>query len=110
MPFLYNAHLLIQVPGYRCSPHLIPELMKDLNPKQREWVKNIEFDSFQDMIESRMPKPLTIWLVDRVNTSDGTLEVCGIPVDIRKAVRSIMKLPYRDMKVPLPLNGRSRTK
>jgi hypothetical protein len=84
--------------------------MKKLNIKQREWVKNIDFDSLQDMIESRMPKSLSMWLVDRVDTSKGTMDVCGIPVDIRKAVRRILKLPCGHIKVPPPLNGRSKAK
>ena len=53
-----------------------------------------------------MPKSLTMWLVDIVDTSNGTLEVCGTPIDIRDVVVSILNLPYGDIKIPPPLNGR----
>jgi hypothetical protein len=63
-------------------------------------VKNIDFDSLQHMIESRIPKSLSMWLVDRVDTSNRTIDVRDIPVGIRKAVSRILNLPCGDIKVP----------
>uniref|UniRef100_A0ACD5W418 Uncharacterized protein n=1 Tax=Avena sativa TaxID=4498 RepID=A0ACD5W418_AVESA len=99
-----------KVSGYRCSPHLVPQLMQSLIDKQRGWVQKIGFGPLLDMIESCMPKSLTMWLVDRVDTSSGSLNVGVIPVNIRDSVSGIMNLPHGVLKVPPPLNGRSKAR
>lgn len=99
-----------KVPGYRCSSLLVAELMDKLSSKQKGWVDNIGFTSLDGLVGSRPPKSLTLWLVDRVDTSRGTIEVCGEHIEIRTCVKRMLGLPSGLQKVPQPLNGRSKAK
>uniref|UniRef100_A0ACD5V6X9 Uncharacterized protein n=1 Tax=Avena sativa TaxID=4498 RepID=A0ACD5V6X9_AVESA len=92
-----------KVENHRCCPHMIPPIIKRLSPRQKDWVRNIGWGVFLEMPECQLPKPITMWLVSKVNTKDKTLEIDGqhtIPID--KAIEQLIGLPNSKIRVPHP--------
>uniref|UniRef100_A0ACD5ZK87 Uncharacterized protein n=1 Tax=Avena sativa TaxID=4498 RepID=A0ACD5ZK87_AVESA len=100
-----------KIKNHRCCPHMIPPIIKRLTPKQKDWVKNIGWGVFLEMPECQLPKPLTIWLVGKVNTKDKTLEIDSqntIPID--KGIEQLLGLPNGNIRIPHPKSLRTLPK
>ncbi|KAE8817174.1 E3 ubiquitin-protein ligase SINA-like 10 [Hordeum vulgare] len=86
--------------AYRCSPHLIPPIMKLLSDEQRGFVEKIGFGSLLSMPGFEMNRALTMWLVDRFSCDAEALEFqAGVSVPVRPLVASVLGIPSGPIQV-----------
>ncbi|VAH55879.1 unnamed protein product [Triticum turgidum subsp. durum] len=86
--------------AYRCSPHLIPPIMKLLSDRQRGFVRKIGFGSLLSMEDFEMDRALTLWLIDRFSCDTEALEFQGgVSVPVRPLVESVLGIPAGPIQV-----------
>ncbi|RLM87722.1 hypothetical protein C2845_PM04G15630 [Panicum miliaceum] len=90
-----------KVVGYRCSPHCNPEIVGSLSKDQKGFVEKIGFGSILSMAKCELPKGLTLWLLDRVDCTKGTLEVGGQSILIKPLVKMVTGAPRGNCPVVL---------
>ncbi|XP_048562466.1 uncharacterized protein LOC125543231 isoform X5 [Triticum urartu] len=99
-----------QTINWKCDPVKICDIIKQLCPEQLKWIEELGFGSFIDMIECKLPRKLTIWLMKRVDCDSKCLVFRNRKVSIVHAVENLLKLPALDKAVPMPRPGRVRDK
>ncbi|XP_037403880.1 uncharacterized protein LOC119266718 [Triticum dicoccoides] len=86
--------------AYRCSPHLIPPIMKLLSDRQRGFVRKIGFGSLLSMEDFEMDRALALWLIDRFSCDTEALEFQGgVSVPVRPLVESVLGIPAGPIQV-----------
>ncbi|XP_044352024.1 uncharacterized protein [Triticum aestivum] len=96
--------------NWRCDPQKIRAFMKDLTPEQLKWIEELGFGSLIEMIDCKLPRKLTIWLMSKVHCDSKSLVFRNRKVSILEAVENLLKLPALDKEVPMPRPGRVRDK
>ncbi|XP_037446502.1 uncharacterized protein LOC119316309 [Triticum dicoccoides] len=96
--------------NWRCDPQKIRAFMKDLTPEQLKWIEELGFGSLIEMIDCKLPRKLTIWLMSKVDCDSKSLVFRNRKVSILEAVENLLKLPALDKEVPMPRPGRVRDK
>ncbi|XP_048561362.1 uncharacterized protein LOC125542381 isoform X2 [Triticum urartu] len=80
--------------SYRCSPHLIPQIVGLLSEEQKGFVRKIGFGSLLSMADFEINKALTLWLVGRFSCETEALEFeGGVSIPVRPLVKSILGIP-----------------
>ncbi|EMS61417.1 hypothetical protein TRIUR3_05443 [Triticum urartu] len=90
-----SAHALQSgTASYRCSPHLIPQIVGLLSEEQKGFVRKIGFGSLLSMADFEINKALTLWLVGRFSCETEALEFeGGVSIPVRPLVKSILGIP-----------------
>ena len=73
-------------------------------------IEELGFGSLIHMIECKLPRKLTIWLMKRVDCDNKCLVFRNRKVSIVQAFENVLKLPALDKAVPMPRPGRVRDK
>jgi hypothetical protein len=61
----------------KCSPHLLHDLFKRLDKDQKIWVDELGFGVLLSMLNCRLPRGLTVWLINHVCWKKRALVVGG---------------------------------
>ncbi|KAK9951158.1 hypothetical protein M0R45_006616 [Rubus argutus] len=61
----------------RCSPGRLFNVIQGLTPEQKAAVKNMGFGSLLDLRCRTLRRSLCLWLLERFNTEQSSLEICG---------------------------------
>jgi hypothetical protein len=96
--------------GFKCSPHLLVDLVRNLDTDQRKWVEEIGFAVFLSMPNCGLPKDLTVWLVNQCSWKDKALIVRGRPIKIKTLIKKLLGIPDGPYAVPLPRSKRGKAK
>lgn len=98
------------VVGFKCAPHKVHEIVKPLNETQRGWVAELGFAHFLDMPNCRLPRAITLWLIDQVDWKKKTLVIRGKHIKIRKLVKRMLGVHDGRIEVPIPRHGPGKHK
>ncbi|XP_071675838.1 uncharacterized protein [Lolium perenne] len=96
--------------GFKCSPHLLFDLVKSLDSDQRKWVDELGFGIVLSMPNCRLPKDLTVWLVNHFSWKKQALTVRGQAVPIKPLLNKLLGIPDGPFPVPLPRSKRGKSK
>ncbi|KAM3371206.1 hypothetical protein ACQJBY_018534 [Aegilops geniculata] len=96
--------------NWRCDPQKIRAFMKDLTPEQLKLIEELGFGSLIEMIDCKLPRKLTIWLMSKVHCDSKSLVFRNRKVSILEVVENLLKLPALDKEAPMPRPGRVRDK
>uniref|UniRef100_A0ACD5Y6G6 Uncharacterized protein n=1 Tax=Avena sativa TaxID=4498 RepID=A0ACD5Y6G6_AVESA len=96
--------------GFKCAPHMLHELFRKLNDEQRIWVEEIGFGSLMNMPCCRLPKGLTVWLINQVSWKRKALIVGGRTIQIKNLVKEMLGIPDGPIPVPLVRSKRGKSK
>ncbi|XP_024317807.1 uncharacterized protein LOC112271848 isoform X2 [Brachypodium distachyon] len=92
--------------GFKCSPGKLKEVVDKLSGDQREWVKEIFLGSLLNVSAKKLPRALTIWLVNQVNCDKGTLDIHNTQFRIKPLIHKLLGIPSGAHKVPVPVLSR----
>lgn len=96
--------------GFKCSPHLLFDLLKSLDRDQRQWVDDLGFGILLSMPNCRLPKDLSVWLVNHFSWRKQALSVRGRTIKIKPVMKKLLGIPDGPFPVPLPRSKRGKSK
>lgn len=96
--------------GFKCSPHLLFDLLKNLDIDQRKCFDELGFGILLSMPNCRLPKDLTVWLVNHFSWKKQALTVRGRTVPIKLLMKKLLGIPDGPFPVPLPRSKRGKSK
>jgi hypothetical protein len=96
--------------GFKCSPHLLHDLFKKLDKEQKKWVEELGFGVLLSMPNCRLPKGLTVWLINHVSWKKRALVVGGKTIRIKDVIKKLLGIPDGPFAVPMPRSNRGKSK
>ena len=91
-------------------PHLLPDIMKQLDPGQKGWVSDMGFAPINSMPDCRLHKGHTMWLINHVHCPSKSLVLNGISYPIKDFLNDILGFNNGNIPVPLPRKGIYKSK
>jgi hypothetical protein len=85
-------------------------LFKRLDKDQKRWVKEIGFGALLSMPNCRLPKGLTVWLINHVSWKKRALVVGGKTFLIKNFIKQLLGIPDGPFPVPMPRSNRGKSK
>ncbi|KQJ86759.1 hypothetical protein BRADI_4g07551v3 [Brachypodium distachyon] len=89
--------------GFKCSVVMLKSLIDRLSPDQCQWIRDCGFGALLDIRNCKLPKRLTLWLINKFNYHTGALGFHGMSIPIKPLIQKLLALPAGDIPVTAPL-------
>lgn len=82
---------------------MLKSLIDRLSPDQCQWIRDCGFGALLDILNCKLPKRLTLWLINKFNYHTGALGFHGMSIPIKPLIQKLLALPAGDIPVTAPL-------